>query len=386
MFLRQFKYLIAVAEERHFGRAAERCHVTQPSLSTGIKQLELEIGAPIFLRGRGQRFRGLTAEGEKVARWARSVVANCEAMREEIASMSNNLRGRLRIGAMPSMSPVLPTLLSKVRERHPGIIIDVQFIGNESMRLGLNEFSLDVAFTYLEASDMGRRNTLPVYSERLSLLVPDREEFRNRTSITWQEAAQLPLAMLRPKLRERAFVDMIFSRAGCRPEPKIESESILHLMFQTQYTELCTIIPSHFTKMPGLHAGTRALDLVDPVASQDVALFWAEGETIMPMAKALVSVIRQMNKAGELTFQLSESLSEGARASADTKKKTKAAGGLAGELSGDSAKAASAGAADAANSAPRKLRKPGKGPKAPRGAANSTGLPEDERLDVIITP
>jgi DNA-binding transcriptional LysR family regulator len=306
MFLKQFKYLIAVAEERHFGRAAERCHVTQPSLSTGIKLLELEIGAPIFLRGRGQRFRGLTPEGEKVARWARSVVANCEAMREEIDSMSNNLRGRLRIGAMPSMSPVLPLLLQRVRQHHPGIVIDVRFIGNESMRLGLNEFSLDVAFTYLEASDMGRRNTLPVYSEKLSLLVPDTDEFRGRDTITWQDAAKLPLAMLRPKLRERAFVDSMFERAGCTPSPKIESESILHLMFQVQYTELCTIIPSHFTKMPGLHTGTRALELVEPVASQDVALFWAEGETIMPMAKALVAVIRKMNKSGEFSFELSD--------------------------------------------------------------------------------
>lgn len=337
MYLKQFKYLIAVAEERHFGRAAERCHVTQPSLSTGIKLLELEIGAPIFLRGRGQRFRGLTPEGEKVARWARSVVANCDALREEIASMSNNLRGRLRIGAMPSMSPVLPSLLQRVRERHPGIIIDVQFIGNEDMRVGLNEFSLDVAFTYLEESDMGRRNTLPVYSEKLSLLVPDNDEFRDRTSITWQEASKLPLAMLGPKLQERAFVDVIFASAGCKPEPKIESESILHLMFQVQYTELCTIIPSHFTKMPGLHAGTRALDLVDPVASQDVAVFWAEGETARPMAKALVGVIRQMNKTGKLAFHLSDGLAKDEAKSVTHKvgepqKKGKSAGSVGAQL------------------------------------------------------
>jgi DNA-binding transcriptional LysR family regulator len=336
VFLKQFQYLIAVAEEGHFGRAAERCHVTQPSLSTGIKLLELEIGAPIFLRGRGQRFRGLTPEGEKVARWARSVVANCEAMRDEIASMSNNLRGRLRIGAMPSMSPVLPSLLRSVRECHPGIIIDVQFIGNEAMRLGLNEFSLDVAFTYFEASDMGRRNTLPVYSEKLSLLVPDRDEFRDRTSISWAEAAKLPLAMLRPRLRERAFVDTMFAQVGCKPEPKIESESILHLMFQVQYTELCTIIPSHFTKMPGLHPGTRALELVDPVASKDIAIFWAEGETTMPMAKALIKIIRQMNKTGELAAQLSyevepsetEEKKPRPRAAADAQRRGKKRGGV----------------------------------------------------------
>jgi DNA-binding transcriptional LysR family regulator len=303
MFLKQFKYLIAVAEERHFGRAAERCHVTQPSLSSGIKLLELEIGAPMFLRGRGQRVRGLTAEGERVARWARRVVANCDAMRDEIASMTNSLNGRLRIGAMPSVSPVLPCLVSRVRELHPGIVTEVVFIGNESMRLGLNEFSLDVAFTYLEDSDMGRSNSTPIYSEKLSLLVPDKEAFRGRTSITWREASELPLALLLPNLHERAFVDQIFARAGCAaPKPKVESQSLLHLMLQVQYSELCTIIPSHFTKMPGLHAGTRALDLVEPAVSHDVALFWAEGETMMPMAKALVSAIRRMKKAGELPF------------------------------------------------------------------------------------
>lgn len=306
MFLRQFKYLVAVAEERHFGRAARRCHVTQPSLSSGIKQLELEIGAPIFLRGRGQRFHGLTPEGDRVTKWARNVIAHCDAMREEVAAMRNDLQGKLRMGAMPSMSPILPLLLQMVRERHPGVHVDVQFIGNEAMKTGLNNFSIDVALTYLDKADLGRRNTLPIYAEKLSLLVPDTDQFRGRTAITWKEAAELPLAMLRPSLHERRFVDQVFARAGCRPEPKVESESILHLMFQVQFTELCTIIPSHFTHMPGLHRGTRALDLIDPVVSQQVGLFWAEGETMMPMARALVAVVQTLNKSGGLEAHLGE--------------------------------------------------------------------------------
>ena len=308
MFLRQFKYLVAVAEERHFGRAARRCNVTQPSLSSGIKQLELELGVPIFLRGRGQRFHGLTAEGDRVAKWARRIIADSDAMRDEIAEMRNNLQGNLRLGAMPSMSPVLPVVLKMVRERYPGVRVDVQFTGNEAMRLGLSNFSLDAAIYYLDDDDLGRQNTLPIYVEKLSLLVPDNEQFRGRTSITWREAAELPLAMLRPSMHERRFVDQVFARLGVQPEPRVESESILHLMFQVQYGELATIIPQHFARMPGLHPGTRALSLVEPVASQQVGLFWVEGDIITPMAGVMVAIIKGLNKSGELRARLGESI------------------------------------------------------------------------------
>lgn len=308
MFLRQFKYLVAVVEEEHFGRAASRCCVTQPSLSSGIKQLELELGVPIFLRGRGQRFHGLTAEGERVTNWARRIISHCDAMKDEIKSMQKNLHGSLRMGAMPSMSPVLPVLLQMVREEHPGVLIDVHFIGNEAMKLGLDNFTLDCALTYIERADLGRRNVMPIYTEKLSLLVPETSQFANRTEITWQEAAALPLALLRPSMHERRFVDRVFKKVGATPCPRVESESILHLMFQVQFTELCTIIPTHFTHMPGLHAGTKALDLIDPVMSQEVGLFWAEGETMMPMAGVMVAVAKQLQKTGELRRLLGEKL------------------------------------------------------------------------------
>jgi DNA-binding transcriptional LysR family regulator len=225
-------------------------------------------------------------------------------MRKEISMMKNDLTGNLRLGAMPSMSPVLPFMLQIVREKHPGLRVDVQFIGNEAMKLGLNNFSLDVALTYLDKADLGRKNTLPIYTEQLSLLVPDTPAFRNRKTITWKEAAGLPLAMLRPSMHERRFVDQVFASVGCAPVARVESESILHLMFQVQFTELCTIIPSHFVHAPGLHRGTRALPLVDPIVSQEVGLFWTEGEIVLPMANAFVSVVEKLNKSGELRKRL----------------------------------------------------------------------------------
>jgi DNA-binding transcriptional LysR family regulator len=300
MYLRQFKYLIAVVDEKHFGRAADRCNATQPSLSNGIKQLELELGTPIFLRGRGQRLHGLTEAGERIAKWARLIVAHCDAMRNEVEEMKGALSGDLRIGAMPFMSPVLPMLLQAVRARHPEIQVIVSFIGHEAMKIGLDTFSLDVAIGYMDNVSMGRRNILPLYTERFSLLVPDTEAFRDRDNISWAEAASLPLAMLKPSMHERSFVDQAFRNAGVSPKPKVEADSIVHLMFQVQFAELCTIIPSHFTRLPGLHPGTKALELAEPVLTREVALFWAEAECTMPMAEAMVSIVRQLNKTQEL--------------------------------------------------------------------------------------
>jgi len=96
----------------------------------------------------------------------------------------------------------------------------------------------------------------------------------------------------------------VFASVGCAPVARVESESILHLMFQVQFTDLCTVIPSHFAHGPGLHRGTRALPLVDPVVSQEVGLFWAEGEIVLPMANAFVSIVQKLNKSGELRKRL----------------------------------------------------------------------------------
>jgi len=306
MFLRQFKYLLAVAEKEHFGRAAQSCHVTQPSLSSGIKQLEYELGVPIFLRGRGQRYCGLTPEGHRIARWARSIISHCNAMRDEIDLMHNNLKGNIRLGAMPSMSPVMPLLVMHMRERHPDVRADLRFIGIEAMTLGLSNFSLDAAVSYLNDDALGHLNKMPIYVEKLSLLVPDNDRFKDRSSITWREAAELPLAMLRPSMHERIFIDETFKKIGCDPVISVESESIVHLMFQPQYSDLATIIPGHFTRMPGLHPGTKALDLIDPVVSQEVGLIWADGNPIMPMASAMVETVKNLKKSGELEHYLGE--------------------------------------------------------------------------------
>ena len=301
MFLKQLEYLIAVIEEDHFGRAASRCNVKQPSLSNGIKQLELELGVTLFKRGRGQRLYGVTEEGKRVADWARIILKNCASMRDTISDMQNNLSGTIRLGAITSMSPVLPIILQRIRRAYPLVSVDVRFVGNEELQTGLDNFSIDCGITYMDqAVEMPWCESIPIFEETWSLLVPDSFEFEEIDEISWEQAGNLPLALLRPSMYERAIAEETFIQAGKKVIPKIESESILHLMFQTQFTELCTIIPSHYTRMPGLHSGTKALLLKDPIIRKGIGLFWLKTETVMPITKIAEEVGQSLAENNEL--------------------------------------------------------------------------------------
>ena len=95
--------MIAIAHEKHFGRAAEACGVTQPTLSAGIKQLEETLG--VMLVRRGSRFLGFTNEGERVLEWARRIVSDARGLRQDVEALKRGLTGHLRIAAIPTAFP-----------------------------------------------------------------------------------------------------------------------------------------------------------------------------------------------------------------------------------------------------------------------------------------
>ncbi|MGE3784782.1 MAG: LysR family transcriptional regulator, partial [Alphaproteobacteria bacterium] len=119
----KLEYFIALARARHFGRAAEELGITQPTLSAGIKQLEDQLG--VMLVQRGSRFQGLTAEGDQVLGWARRIVGDTRAMREEMRAARRGLSGRIRIAAIPTALAMVARLTTPFREKHPGVTFSV---------------------------------------------------------------------------------------------------------------------------------------------------------------------------------------------------------------------------------------------------------------------
>ncbi len=299
MFLRQFHYVVALEQERHFGRAAKRCNVSQPTLSSGIKQLEEELSIPIILRH--QKFQGFTAEGTRVVEWSKRLLADRAAMMEELAIMRDNMHGRLRIGAMPMSSPLLPLIGRLFNARHPLVQLDVQFLGFDQMVLGLKNFELDVGITYLDQQHpLDGYETMPLYEKSLSLLLPDNDWLGDVDTATWQEAAQLPLCLLSPSMHERQIMDEAFSNAGCKPRPQLESNSILQLAFHVMNGNIATVVPQHFSRTNYGFDGTREILLNEPVVSQQIGLVWAKGTPIQPMAKATVELMEEAVESGQL--------------------------------------------------------------------------------------
>ncbi len=315
MFLRQFHYLVALEKEGHFGRAATRCNVSQPSLSSGIKNLEEELGIPIILRH--QKFQGFTEEGQRVVEWSKRLLADREAMLEELAIMRRNLHGRLRVGTMPMGSPVLPQIHTLFSERYPGVQVDLQFLGLDKLKLGLTNYELDVGITYLEDEPLERLNTMPLYEERWSLMVPTAMFSAKKNTITWQEASSLPLCLLSPPMRERQIVDEAFSTIGQAPRPRLESNSIFQLAVHVMQGELATVVPRRFTQANDAFPGTREIPLEQPIVHRKVGVVWEKGNPMLPMTKAVVELLEEASKNG--AFDYSKQSPKGVRKRTESK-------------------------------------------------------------------
>src|SRR5712691_10288748 len=216
---------MALARERHFGKAAETCGVTQPTLSAGIKQLESQFG--VLLVQRGSRFIGFTPEGERTLDWARRIVGDTRAMREEIKALKEGLVGRLRIAAIPTTLAMVAALTTPYRARHPDVRFTI-FSKNSIEVLGLLEnLEVDAGLTYLDNEPLGRVQTVPLYSEEYRLLTSPDSPLGQRDQVTWAEVGKMPLCLLTPDMQNRRIVEELLRSAGAEVAPTMESNSIV---------------------------------------------------------------------------------------------------------------------------------------------------------------
>jgi DNA-binding transcriptional LysR family regulator len=291
--IRQLQYLVALAREEHFARAAESCGVSQPTLSAALRQLEEDLGTAIVERG--NRFRGFTAEGEVVLRWARRILADERSLKQDLDAARGILAGRFRLGVIPSANAIAPRLTTSFARQHPLIAIDETELTSDEILRYLSIFDLDAAITYIDNEPLERVRALPISIERYVLALPESSPLAELSAVTWAQAATLPLCLLRPEMQNRRIIESVFAEVGVTPVVRVEVSSMMAKQCYLESGYWSSIMPENLTHpLDGL-AGMRVVPLVEPEITKTVGLVIADRDPIPALVHAFWAHVERLD-------------------------------------------------------------------------------------------
>ncbi|MDT9593728.1 LysR family transcriptional regulator [Nocardioides zeae] len=293
MLLRQLEYLAALAHEGHFGRAAQECGVSQPALSAGIRKLESELGVQIV--SRGQRFDGLTTEGEEVLRWAQRVLADRRDLDHRIQVMGSHLTGTLRIGAIPTALSAASLLTGPLRADQPHLHFSLRSMNSRDIVAELDDLTLDVGMTYVDGEPLGHTRTVPLYRERYLLLTRDDGPLAALEEVTWRDAGAVPLCLLPAEMQNRRIVDGFLGEAGAHADVVVETDTISAIFAHVAALDLASIVPQTWLFGVALPDGLRVRPLPDPARGYHVGLVLSARRPETTLARALVEVASRID-------------------------------------------------------------------------------------------
>jgi DNA-binding transcriptional LysR family regulator len=283
----KLEYHLALARERNFGKAAETCGVTQPTFSAGIKQLEDTLG--VMLVQRTSRLLGFTAEGERVLDWARTIVADTRAMKAEVQTLKKGLSGHLKIAAIPTVLPMVSALTTPYRAKHPHVKFTILSRTSIEILSMVENLEVDAGLTYIDNEPLGRLRTVPLYLEQYRLLTSADSPLGDHDKVTWAEVGKIPLCLLTPDMQNRRIIDGLLHAAGTRPEPTLESNSMIVLFSHVRTGRWASVMPERLADTLGLTEKLRSIPIVEPAVVHQIGLVVPPREPMVPVVSALVA-------------------------------------------------------------------------------------------------
>ena len=291
MELRQLRYLVALAEELNFTRAAEREHVAQPALSQQIRRLEDEVG--LALVERTTRHVALTEAGEVLVVRARRVLAELEAAGTELQGLRGMDTGHVSIGAMHTMGPIdLSLPLALFHDRHPGVGLTVREQSSEEMAEMLRVDEIDLAF--LSVTERVESHGLALHqlvSEELVVLLPPDHPLNGRAQVRMAELADEQFISFRAGARLRELLFAAGREAGFEPRVTLESNESQRIRRLVARGLGVAILPRSDAERPG--AEVAVARLVEPSLRRDITLAWRDGRRLTPAAAAFLDLARE---------------------------------------------------------------------------------------------
>lgn len=293
MLIRHLSYFVTLAEEAHFGRAADVCNVAQPTLSAAIRKLEEDLETVLIVRG--HRFLGLTPDGEKVLKWGRQILADYSSLRHDIATGASGLGGTMRLGVIPAAMPCVSFLTAEFKKRHPRVDVEIRSLTSRAIQHGLELFDLDGGVTYLENEPLHNVQRIPLYHERYVFMCGPGHQFASRTQLSWTDAVRQPLCLLSDDMQNRRILNDIAASVGLKIQAPVVSNSFLAVCAHLRSGAWCSIVPHTFLYVFGSQPEIKAIELVEPEQTQAIGLVMSARLPQSPMTNALIRAIRGLN-------------------------------------------------------------------------------------------
>ena len=243
---------------------------------------------------RTSRFIGFTTEGEHVLDWARGIVADARAMRQDLQALKQGLTGRLKIAAIPSALAMVSALTTPFRARHPNVKFTILSRTSVEILSMVENLEVDAGLTYVDNEPLGRMRTVPLYLEQYRLLTSESSPLGDREQVSWAEVAGIALCLLTPDMQNRRIIDQLLGATGTRVEPTLESNSMIVLFSHVRTGRWASIMPEKLADTLGLTEHLRSIPIVEPTAVHQIGLVVPPREPMTPLTAALVAEAREL--------------------------------------------------------------------------------------------
>lgn len=249
MELRQIEYFVAVAEERHFTRAARRMHVAQSGLSASVRSLERELGAALFVRS--TRRVELTDAGRALLAEARNTLHSLTAARDAVAAVQGLLRGSLSIGTIQCLPGLdMAAALARFRTAHPGVAVGLRQASSPELVEAVRNGELDVAFVSAPAAGTGAVATAPLTAESMVVSCGPDHPFAAAGAVSLADLATETFVDFSPGWVTRDLTDDALRAAGLARRVALQVDDVHSLLDLVAHGLGVALVPEHFTGKP----------------------------------------------------------------------------------------------------------------------------------------
>jgi DNA-binding transcriptional LysR family regulator len=288
MQLRFLEYFVAIARERHFGRAAEACQVSQPTLSAGLAALEEILGERLVDRDR--RFIDLTSQGHAILRYAQQMIADQAAIRTALNVETGGLRGVARLGIIPAAMPAVGHLVAAMTAAHPDVKLAVSSMTSREIERALLARDIDAGLTYLNSEPLAQVQPVPLYVERFVAVTKRGSTLAKCGEVTLSDLVGRRLCLLHQGMQNRRILDGHLRARGLTGAPVATADSYVALLSMVSVGGLDAIITDSHAALVAAHPDLVTVPIADPMRPNEVGLVISDRTPLPPLAAALYAV------------------------------------------------------------------------------------------------